>query len=126
MKQSYALTKKQAAWYLFVYGEGELCLLAPIRMNSMAHTVSIRFNFHIYETLIPFYWTVMVPATFTQLIIKSLPLVTSVIHLGSGSLILQPIIGTFNNTYVNLWLQVTLSPSRRAIIQGARLPRQSI
>lgn len=75
-----------------------------ISRNSIAHTICIRFNFHI-----PLYSTVMVPATFTQLIIKSVPLVTSVIHLGSGSLILQPIIGSFNNTYCNLRLQLTLS-----------------
>lgn len=75
---------------------------------------TIRFNFHIYEPFIPFQWTVMELATSTQVIIKSPPLLTSVIHLCSGSLILQPITGTFNNTEKkNLWLQLTLARIRR-------------
>lgn len=53
-------------------------------------------------------------ATLTQVIIKSPPLVTSVIHLCSGSLILQPIIGTFNNAFSkNLRLQATPAGIRR-------------
>lgn len=98
-------------------------------MNSTSCTISIRLNFQIYETWIPLYQTVMVPETFTQLIIKSLPLVTSVIHLGTGSLILQPIIGSFNNTYWTLCFQSTVTDcivNKRANIQGVQLPRHNI
>lgn len=87
----------------------------------------IRFNFHIYEPLIPFQWTVMELATSTQVIIKSQPLVTSVIHLCSGSLILQPIIGAFNKAYWKKTLAAANSGwNKMATVQGVRLPRRNI
>lgn len=90
--------------------------------KGVANKTSTRLNFRMHEASFTVHPTVMVPATSTQLIIESTPLVTRLIHLGACSPVLQPIIGSFNNTRGNIGPQPTVSRRKGGIIQGIQLP----
>lgn len=66
---------------------------------------------------------------FHSTFIKPTPLVTSIIHLGTGSLILQPIIGSLNDACCNLQLQATVADcilKKKVVSRGIQLPRHNI